>query len=289
MVGTDSVLCVQIAPEMDGVVVAQTLYSKQFMLHIMKTIDYPALCQTTKEVSARSDRCHDGVCSFVMRAYLVAQLNHPEVPILPDEIPEDLTNADELLQLIHRVIFDVGAWCSLLYSIACISRWLLFICMTRPACRPTLWRARWSATTAAAATRSRMPCPTCCSRRTKCKCHSNKCMVNLRETFRAREVDASKMLRWRADDASPVSVRLSRPFVRGAAATFISTMQHESSGAVAFASRWIFVYECTKMCGRALHVGADQPPPLPSDATIPVRHSSWTPIRVLLVVVHEPL
>lgn len=35
------------------------------------------------------------------------QLNHPDVPILPDTIPEDLTNEDELLKLIHRVIFDV--------------------------------------------------------------------------------------------------------------------------------------------------------------------------------------
>lgn len=29
------------------------------------------------------------------------------MPILPDTIPEDLTNEDELLKLIHRVIFDV--------------------------------------------------------------------------------------------------------------------------------------------------------------------------------------
>lgn len=37
----------------------------------------------------------------------VAQLNHPEVPILPEQIPDDLTEQDELLQLIHQVIFDV--------------------------------------------------------------------------------------------------------------------------------------------------------------------------------------
>ena len=43
--------CVQIVPdEEDGVVVAETLFSKEFMLHILKSIDYPALCQTTKEV-----------------------------------------------------------------------------------------------------------------------------------------------------------------------------------------------------------------------------------------------
>lgn len=43
-------LYVQIVPEMDGVVVAETVFSKSFMLHIMKTIDYSALCETTKEV-----------------------------------------------------------------------------------------------------------------------------------------------------------------------------------------------------------------------------------------------
>lgn len=43
-------IALKIAPEMDGVVVAETLYSKKFMLHIMNSIDYPALVQTTKEV-----------------------------------------------------------------------------------------------------------------------------------------------------------------------------------------------------------------------------------------------
>ncbi|KAG3057809.1 hypothetical protein PI124_g23264 [Phytophthora idaei] len=74
----------RIAPEMDGVVVLETQYSKSFMLHIMKSIDYPALCHTTKE------------------------LNHPEVPILPEQIPADLAEQDELLKLIHRVIFDTN-------------------------------------------------------------------------------------------------------------------------------------------------------------------------------------
>ena len=35
---------------MDGVVVLETQYSKKFMLHIMRSIDYSALCYTTKEV-----------------------------------------------------------------------------------------------------------------------------------------------------------------------------------------------------------------------------------------------
>ncbi|TMW65673.1 hypothetical protein Poli38472_008315 [Pythium oligandrum] len=74
----------KIVPEMDGVVVMETVFSKTFMLHIMKSIDYPALVQTTKE------------------------LNHPEVPQLPDQLPTDLENADELLQLIHRVILDTN-------------------------------------------------------------------------------------------------------------------------------------------------------------------------------------
>lgn len=47
----------QIVPEMDGVVVVETLYSKSFMLHIMKTIDYPALCHTTKEVRLALSSC----------------------------------------------------------------------------------------------------------------------------------------------------------------------------------------------------------------------------------------
>lgn len=37
----------------------------------------------------------------------LVQLNHPDVPVLPEHIPADLTNEDELLQLIHQVIFDV--------------------------------------------------------------------------------------------------------------------------------------------------------------------------------------
>jgi hypothetical protein len=39
-------------PEIDGVVVLETQYSKSFMMHIMNSIDYAALCHTTKEVSA---------------------------------------------------------------------------------------------------------------------------------------------------------------------------------------------------------------------------------------------
>jgi hypothetical protein len=41
----------QIVPdEEEGIVVAKTVYSKEFMLHIMKSIDYPALVLTTKDV-----------------------------------------------------------------------------------------------------------------------------------------------------------------------------------------------------------------------------------------------
>lgn len=47
---TAIVCTLQIVPEMDGVVVAETVFSKPFMLHIMKTIDYAALSETTKEV-----------------------------------------------------------------------------------------------------------------------------------------------------------------------------------------------------------------------------------------------
>lgn len=64
--------------------VLETQFSKSFMLHIMKSIDYQALCRTTKE------------------------LNHPDVPILPEQIPTDLSQQDALLQLIHRVIFDTN-------------------------------------------------------------------------------------------------------------------------------------------------------------------------------------
>uniref|UniRef100_A0AAV1TQK0 Multifunctional methyltransferase subunit TRM112 n=1 Tax=Peronospora matthiolae TaxID=2874970 RepID=A0AAV1TQK0_9STRA len=74
-----------IVPEMDGIVVLETQYSKKFMLHIMRSIDYSALCYTTKE------------------------LNHPEVPTLPEQISmDDLAEQDDLLQLIHRVLFDTN-------------------------------------------------------------------------------------------------------------------------------------------------------------------------------------
>ncbi|CAI5725987.1 unnamed protein product [Hyaloperonospora brassicae] len=74
-----------IAPEMDGVVVLETQYSKKFMLHIMRSIDYSALCYTTKE------------------------LNHPDVPILPEQISiDDLAEQEDLLKLIHRVLFDTN-------------------------------------------------------------------------------------------------------------------------------------------------------------------------------------
>ncbi|GLD92427.1 hypothetical protein PINS_up000960 [Pythium insidiosum] len=74
----------KIVPEMDGVVVLETVFSKQFMLHIMNSIDYPALVQTTKE------------------------LNHPDVPVLPDTLPQDLSNEEDLLKQIHRVILDTN-------------------------------------------------------------------------------------------------------------------------------------------------------------------------------------
>ncbi|KAL4157411.1 hypothetical protein PRNP1_006434 [Phytophthora ramorum] len=70
--------------EMDGVVVLETQFSKSFMLHIMNSIDYQALAFTTKE------------------------LNHPEVPVLPEQIPTDLSEQDDLLRTIHRVIFDTN-------------------------------------------------------------------------------------------------------------------------------------------------------------------------------------
>jgi hypothetical protein len=38
---------------MDGVVVMETIFSKKFMLHILQSIDYPALVHTTKEVRGR--------------------------------------------------------------------------------------------------------------------------------------------------------------------------------------------------------------------------------------------
>ncbi|TDH71256.1 hypothetical protein CCR75_002784 [Bremia lactucae] len=86
----------RIAPEMDGVVVLETQFSKSFMLHIMNSIDYPALCHTTKEA-----RCN----ILGRRRYY---LNHPDVPILPEQMPTDLVNHENLLQLIHRVIFNTN-------------------------------------------------------------------------------------------------------------------------------------------------------------------------------------
>ena len=48
---------------------------------------------------------------LIWKVYLlpVLQLNHPEVPTLPEQISmDDLAEQDDLLQLIHRVLFDVG-------------------------------------------------------------------------------------------------------------------------------------------------------------------------------------
>lgn len=111
---------------MDGVVVAKTVFSKKFMLHIMKSIDYGALCETTREVRLAvlcltecgnshafahqgrlSSRPTDVFACRHLQTNKCNQLNHPDVPILPEQIPDDLTNEDELLKLIHQVIFDV--------------------------------------------------------------------------------------------------------------------------------------------------------------------------------------
>lgn len=52
---------------MDGVVVAKTVFSKKFLLHIMKTIDYAALCQTTREVGSEAAAVY--AVSSVMAAW----------------------------------------------------------------------------------------------------------------------------------------------------------------------------------------------------------------------------
>lgn len=38
------------ASEDDSVVIAETVYSKAFILHVMDSIDYKALCQATRDV-----------------------------------------------------------------------------------------------------------------------------------------------------------------------------------------------------------------------------------------------
>ncbi|CCI45193.1 unnamed protein product [Albugo candida] len=72
------------ASEDDSVVIAETVYSKAFILHVMDSIDYKALCQATRDLS------------------------HPDVPVLMEPLPSDWRDQDLLLRRIHRVIFDVN-------------------------------------------------------------------------------------------------------------------------------------------------------------------------------------
>nr|CCA22013.1 conserved hypothetical protein [Albugo laibachii Nc14] len=73
-----------IAYKDDGIVIAETVYSKAFILHVMDSIDYAVLCQATRDLS------------------------HPEVPVLMEPLPSDWRDQDLLLRRIHRVIFDVN-------------------------------------------------------------------------------------------------------------------------------------------------------------------------------------
>ncbi|KAF0689868.1 Aste57867_18713 [Aphanomyces stellatus] len=66
----------------NGIDISETNFSKDFMLHILKSIDWHGLCQT------------------------VLQLNHPELPPLPDTLPADPENHEDLLRAVHHVIFD---------------------------------------------------------------------------------------------------------------------------------------------------------------------------------------
>ncbi|OQR92391.1 hypothetical protein ACHHYP_03737 [Achlya hypogyna] len=72
----------RIEPAANGVEVAETQYSKEFMLHILKSIDWRGLATT------------------------VNQLNHPELPPLPATLPANIEHDEELLKAVHHVIFD---------------------------------------------------------------------------------------------------------------------------------------------------------------------------------------
>ncbi len=50
------------------------------------------------------------------------QLNHPEIPILTEPLPENVSECDELLQKIHQVLFDVSS-CALLCFFS-VTDWL---------------------------------------------------------------------------------------------------------------------------------------------------------------------
>ncbi|ETV72828.1 hypothetical protein H257_12185 [Aphanomyces astaci] len=65
-----------------GIDITDTNYSKDFVLHILKSIDWTGLVQT------------------------VAQLNHPELPQLPQELPVDVAAREDILRAVHHIIFD---------------------------------------------------------------------------------------------------------------------------------------------------------------------------------------
>ncbi|RHY58817.1 hypothetical protein DYB34_003143 [Aphanomyces astaci] len=67
-----------------GIDIADTNYSKDFVLHILKSIDWTGLVQT------------------------VAQLNHPELPQLPQDLPVDVAAREDILRAVHHIIFDVS-------------------------------------------------------------------------------------------------------------------------------------------------------------------------------------
>ncbi|KDO24384.1 hypothetical protein SPRG_10462 [Saprolegnia parasitica CBS 223.65] len=65
----------------NGIAVSETQYSKDFMRHIFKSIDWRGLCTT------------------------VQQLNHPELPSLPTTLPANYEDDEDLLRAVHHIIF----------------------------------------------------------------------------------------------------------------------------------------------------------------------------------------
>ncbi|OQR88542.1 hypothetical protein THRCLA_22847 [Thraustotheca clavata] len=72
----------RIDPAENGIEIAETQYSKEFMVHILKSIDWRGLCTT------------------------VNQLHHPELPPLPTMLPSNATEDEEFLKAVHHILFD---------------------------------------------------------------------------------------------------------------------------------------------------------------------------------------
>lgn len=80
----------EIITQEEDMEIVETEFSREFMLHMLQTIDYKALYATS--VSLRTVLMNSG----------------QDFPTLPEELPSDVAENEDLLRAIHRIVLGVS-------------------------------------------------------------------------------------------------------------------------------------------------------------------------------------